>query len=522
MTSFAVEEQFYIIFPLLLVAISRFLNKKYLSFLFGICIVSFLASIYGVYNYPVATFYLMPTRAWELLFGSVLALDETPQLKSNTNRNIGSIIGISLIVYSIIRYSPLTLFPGPNALLPVLGACLIIYSGGGGKEVIVNKFLSLKPIVYIGLISYSLYLWHWPLIVIAKYLILRELTGIEIILIIAVTFIISAISLKYIEYPFRKKHPVIPERKKLFVLSGIITLILVTIGVTIHTKKGFPDRSPSWNGIITNAATDPLWKNFEKNEKNLDELPKGNGPDLIGPTSGKLKFALWGDSHAGNLVDCISDLATKYNISGFNIAHGHAVLPLLGINVVDRDYVFNEADYNKSVIEFIKIHPEIETIIIAGFWSAETKMVDVNSEYSGNQPQHVLLEAGLRRSVNALLKMGKKVILVSDVPTLKAKPNSILFIANMLNKAPNFEKISPTIEEYNIKNKDIQLIFDKISANSNVTIIHPESKLFDKKGRAIVMIMNKMLYIDNCGHLTSIGSKYISTSFDDLFKKMIK
>ena len=130
--SLAVEEQFYIFFPLLLISINRFSKKRYMPWLLGLCLISFSLSLYGVYTYQTATFYLVPTRAWELLSGAILALGVIPQLQSSLHRNLFSIVGLCLIIFSVGVYTEATLFPGAAALAPVLGASLIIYSGGGG------------------------------------------------------------------------------------------------------------------------------------------------------------------------------------------------------------------------------------------------------------------------------------------------------------------------------------------------------------------------------------------------------
>jgi len=130
--SLAVEEQFYIFFPLALVFIHRFLKSRYILWIGIAIILSLGASIWGVYYKPSPTFYLVPTRAWELLAGSVLALGVLPNPSSAWLRNLLSATGLGLIMYSVGFYTEVTLFPGHNAIAPVMGAWLIIYSNRGG------------------------------------------------------------------------------------------------------------------------------------------------------------------------------------------------------------------------------------------------------------------------------------------------------------------------------------------------------------------------------------------------------
>ena len=235
--SLAVEEQFYIFFPLLLFGISRFLNKKYLPWLIVSGTLSLLSSIWGVYNQPSTTFYLVPTRSWELLVGSILALGVISTPQSTFVRHVLSIVGLGLIFYSVGFYNKFTVFPGHNAIVPVLGTALIIFSGIDGSSGI-SKMLGLKPLVFIGLISYSLYLWHWPLLVFTKYILFRELSAIEISGIIMLTFVISALSLQFIERPFRGNNPIIPQRKNLFIASAVIMFIVSFRGKYDHPENG--------------------------------------------------------------------------------------------------------------------------------------------------------------------------------------------------------------------------------------------------------------------------------------------
>lgn len=172
--SLGVEEQFYLIWPLLLMAIFRFWKNKIAHILFGLALLSFAYSQYLCLNSPKVAFYMLHSRAWELALGGLLVVANIPELKSKVLTNVLAAIGLALVLAGFTFINSATLFPGVPALLPVFGAVLILYSGQSGESFLF-RVLSWKPFVAIGVISYSLYLWHWPLIVFAK-----TITGSEI------------------------------------------------------------------------------------------------------------------------------------------------------------------------------------------------------------------------------------------------------------------------------------------------------------------------------------------------------
>ena len=140
-------------------------------------------------------------------------------------------------------------------------------------------------------------------------------------------------------------------------------LIPSIIGVIIHVQKGMPYRNPEVNKYSLNVNNDPLWINFERDANRLD---KGGLPHTIGSKNTVPCFLLWGDSHANALATALSDKSISYGISGFIMARP-SCLPLIGIDQLSSDN--NDAQHNQSVIDFIKDHPEINTVIIAGNWS---------------------------------------------------------------------------------------------------------------------------------------------------------
>ena len=196
--SLAVEEQFYIAFPLLLIVLGK--GRRIVSFIVvtSVAAIIFAANVYFTMHEPGVAFY-WPTRAWELLLGSMIALTGSGPRRT---REVISIAGLLLIAFSLFAFDVTTPFPGYSALVPVLGAAAVIYGGG---ETFVGRALSLQPLVWVGLISYSLYLWHWPILVLTKQSLgVDHLSVTQTMACIAATFLAAALSGALWRRPFEK------------------------------------------------------------------------------------------------------------------------------------------------------------------------------------------------------------------------------------------------------------------------------------------------------------------------------
>ena len=156
--SLGVEEQFYIVFPLLLMLIRRYFPQRMRAIICGLALASFFAAAFIVRRDPTMAFFFAPLRAWELLLGTIISQRYLPSLTGSTLRNAASVTGLLLILIPGHYYTETTRFPGVSALPPCLGAALIIAAGETGSSV-VGAMLSWRPIVFLGWISYSLYLW---------------------------------------------------------------------------------------------------------------------------------------------------------------------------------------------------------------------------------------------------------------------------------------------------------------------------------------------------------------------------
>ena len=187
---------------------------------------------------------MIPARAWELFVGSILALNVIPKPNNRILRESLALIGTGFIIAAVFFFTNETLFPGYAAALPVLGAALIIYAGIGGRSLIFS-LLSLRPVVFIGLISYSLYLWHWPILVYTKLYFIKEPSTLVIASMLGLTLLLSVLSWKFVETPFRKKI-FLKQRNPLLAASIIVSLAIFFTGALINFNNGFPARHQNY------------------------------------------------------------------------------------------------------------------------------------------------------------------------------------------------------------------------------------------------------------------------------------
>jgi peptidoglycan/LPS O-acetylase OafA/YrhL len=501
--SLAVEEQFYIVFPLFLVLINKFLKKKYFPWIFAMAIISFACSVYVVNINKSAAFYLAPTRAWELLVGSIISLNAIPLIRAKWMRGCMALLGILCIGYSIWFYTEATLFPGLSALLPVLGAGLVILSSQGGSS-FVYKALSFSPLVFTGLISYSLYLWHWPLLVFLKYYLMRDLIPLETFGVIVFTFIVSIFSWKFIEQPFRAKSPIF-TRYHIFALSGVVMLVAFVAGGIVFLKNGEPNRFAD-NAMMYSIENDPLWTT--KMCTRGDFIAKNITAVRMGEEKKLPSFLLWGDSHAQALYPGLAAVAKRHGSAGFIITKG-GFPPILLIGTKRKSY--SEQEFN-NIIRFISGHKEIKTVILAASWSGYTEKRDA-------------YELSLQQTVSKLLSMDRDVVLVADVPIMKFNIPLAMIIAYRTNRtlqdilpSPLYDLL-PTRSNYLADNKGILTVFNKLAVNPRVTIIYPDSMLLDND-KYRISTDTQLFYMDS-GHLSSAGSHFVSPVFDPIFTKTI-
>ncbi len=421
--SIAVEEQFYVVFPAILLAVSGGSKARALTTVSIILAASFAFSLWAVHAAPEFAFYMLPSRAWELMLGAVLAIGQFPAPVTRALRELLAVTGIVLIGASVVFLTSSVPFPGAAALLPCVGAALVIYTGQ--SQTGVRDALSVRPLVFIGLISYSLYLWHWPLYVFARDVLSRELVAWEIVVLIAAAFAIATLSWRFVERPFRGR-TFRPVRWKLF--GGALAAMAMTAacGAAGVADRGVPQRFSAPVQRILAALHDVDPRAVSCFGMNGNDVRAGKLCRIGDLTAKATSFVLWGDSHAGSIIPAIDAIAKREHRAGI-FAATDSCPPLLGVTRPDTGKC---KGFNDAVIA-LATRPGIRDVILDARWAKNAEGTSYGDEPPGriliyddrgrgmdNDSTHAVFLRGLTRTVEALTAAKKNVILIGSAPEI--------------------------------------------------------------------------------------------------------
>ena len=387
--SLSVEEQFYVIWPPLLLLLHYKLNfKKRLIFISAIIILGIVLSVYLTRVDPNFAYFLLPARMFELSMGAGLAMfwEKLPDISKLRNHFI-SALGVLLILIPAIVLNKLSFFPGIHALWPCLGTVLLIYSGKvHDKRGFANSILQKKGLVFIGLLSYSLYLWHWPIFVFIKYLGF-DLVGFIRIFAFILTFLLSYFSWRFVEQPFRFRYKFnFGKTIRIIILPSV--LVIGGIYAIIDSKNGFPERFP-------NLAEFNKKENYpNKVRKNcFGKYKVGNCDECyLGFKKDSLDGMLIGDSFANHTAAFLDVLAKDAGLYIHDSAAGG--FPLLN-NIGEAGFPSYPKEYAEERIQFAK---KFKNVFIATNWDKFTNQDSKNYQ-------------SIINTVEELIQLNKKVII---------------------------------------------------------------------------------------------------------------
>jgi peptidoglycan/LPS O-acetylase OafA/YrhL len=402
--SLAVEEQYYLMFPVLLLLLWRLGRPFAFGLVMLLAAMSLLLAEWGWRNEPEINFYFTFSRFWELLAGSMCALLSAGQKQRSSN--ILGALGLALIGFSIFYYDGSTPFPSLYTVVPVAGAALIILFGD--KNTWVSRLLSARGFVGIGLISYSAYLWHQPLFAFARLRSLTEPNHYLMGVLAVIAIILAWATWRWIEQPFRKSpNPLLATRRSVFVASGAVGALFFSIGLAGHLSGGFPSRESNGEDlasldarIIVNYG---LHKDCERTFNDSANCVTSPVPEVL----------LWGDSYAMHLAQGV--LASEQNIA-LQQQTISGCAPIIGMAQVGSHKCI---DFNDEVVSWLRAHENVQLVVLSSrfslLYTGESIMVANGGEIA--HPDVGLFAAALIDTVNEIRETGAKVIIVSPTPS---------------------------------------------------------------------------------------------------------
>ena len=524
--SLSVEEQFYILFPIVLLVTFKYLRKHLLTILVIGLIISLQMADWGSKNYPSVSFYFLHTRMWELLAGSILAYFEITLGHRSKNKTLNLILptlGLFLIGHSILFFNDEMFHPSFYTLLPIIGVCLIIWFSS--KNELITKILSTKLFVGIGLISYSLYLWHYPIFSFAR---IKDNTPSEYDKFewVVFTIILSLISYFFVERPFRNK-----KYKFNFIIKylSLIIFFIFLFNFISFSNGGFPKRSHS-PAIIINVEKNLDYRNISQNEIKCHNRKGDKGFCIFNELPNNIgDIVLLGDSQTDAIL---SNLIKKISKTKFRLIHmsysGNLYLP----NFSRIEKKTNKININETWHEYRtdflnnKTHKNTYIIVYGRYDAYFDKNLNKKGKKIENSRRFVFLPNNqlklslkerrkifkdkFKKTIKDLSK-NKKVILLYPTPVSPERiTNRILKNKNeILNNVNFFQK---DLVNYSVKfhreyfSEEIKLIN---SINSKNIFKIDLEKTFCPENQCF-LYDNKYIYIFDTHHPSYEGSKKIN------------
>lgn len=527
--SLAIEEQFYIFFPWTVVALYSFSPRRIPLLLGVLAALSFLVSVWATSTRPVAAFYLAPSRGWELLLGAVLASTSRSGLFRFNSQEMLASTGVVLIVGSIFSFSTNALFPGPLALIPCLGTTLILLGISTGPTT-VGAMLRFSPMVFVGLISYSLYLWHWPLLVLWRYQEIGKTSAVSTLLVLGIATLAAISSWYFIERPIRRA-ALVGQPRHTWLAVSIGALVVMSIGLIFLLGRGLPARLPilpagewvygdkSAAESLGNADRQKCFvaatEHFES-QPDLDQLCAIGRAKSLGAT-----FLLWGDSHAEGARASLEQLARKYDVAGY--FGGKSSCPALsGVEVMTGGSSKGCRAFNEAIFSALARRTEIRSVFLVARWPVYW----FGTRYQNELGPTVLLQSdccagnaevfqqGLSETIERLSALGILVYLVSDIPEVGFDvPRALVFAQWGRHALPK----GPTLAAYLGRNQPILDLFEKLAGRANVNLIHPIKNLCSDKFCEIEDSGEPLYFDDN--HISRAGARKVASVFEPTFVK---
>ena len=510
--SLAVEEQFYILLPIALLLLYRWTPGRVGRFLLAGCIGTFAASAWFASTRTPEVFYFSPFRAWELLLGSLLALYHLPVVAHNFHRQLLAALGLLLVVAPAFVYSAETVFPGPAAAPPCIGAALLIWIGTSGESAVTN-LLKNKALVFVGLISYSLYLWHWPLLVFVKYLV-GENVGLEGRLSIGfASLVLATLSWRFVETPFRSGARITTRQRLLFSSAALALLCSMVVAVLIsHGLQG------RYNPQV--VALDLARKREVVRSECIDlrvPLNTNTGCRIGAPSNPTI--LVWGDSYSHAMLPAFDDAFKRMRVAAWIVAaSGCPPLPAVRVSFQGRDN-WRCREFNAEVGNFISAQSGLNHVVVAAAWDDYVKESSgYKLRVSSVNDSATSLKQGIEELAQQLKASGatRNLIVVGQVPNYEWSVPYKMLLGELKG-----DSITPLKREDWLEKSALSRdVFERLS-NSQIISFISSAEWFCNTGICRYSSeKGQPLYWDG-GHINADGNRFISPMLERAFAPLI-
>jgi peptidoglycan/LPS O-acetylase OafA/YrhL len=529
--SLAVEEQYYLVFPILLMALHRYGARIRFTAVALLALASFATAIYGAIAFPNAAFYLPHTRAWELLAGSLCALLLLG--RDQPKSNVLSVIGLVAILAGMVLYDDGTPFPSVWTLAPVGGTALIILFAGHGT--FVHRLLSLRLLTGIGLISYSLYLWHQPLFAFARLRSLTEPTPALMAALSVAAVGLAILSWRFVETPFRTRQvPRLDTAPRILGATAATAVVFMLAGGVARIDDGLSFRLPetALAALAVQAHPDPAMSTclFDKGEANLHHPVK----DCVTPGETTIDTMLIGDSHAGAITGEALRQFSQAGMDLYALSHSSCA-GFSGLVVSSPKYHLRCNSFFTGVEDYIRANG-IKTVVMISRWSLYVDGTAFDNGEGGVEalkPTYADLydrrdamgsEADPARKqrvldayiagIKAYLDRGVNVVLVYPIP--EAGWNVPDLLARAAMTSTDVEPLSTSYDRYRARNAAVIAAFDAIDAPGLIKI-KPTAFFCDGfvTGRCANSLSTDRIFYFDDDHLSSTGAALILPAIID-------
>ncbi len=509
--SLGVEEQFYLLFP----AFAMLLAQRGLLVRLGLVLllVSLAACVYTTATAEVAAFYLLPFRAWQLLCGALLAA--TPRFAEAWGPSVLNGLALCaalLLLLPLALFDEDTLFPGIAAAAPTCGAALAILVGLRRPRSWLPRLLAWAPLRGLGLISYSVYLWHWPVLAALRtWHASTELplgsAGIGVV----ASLVLGYVSWRYVERPFRARTRV--PRVRLWRLAAATSVVLLGGGLATVHSAGFPARLSSEARALLALEPDAL-RDDPCLLQHAADIEAGDVClfDTSRPGAAP-RVALWGDSHAGAMRGEFADLAMLHGVQGLFLGRiGCPPLP----GILKTNFPGGEAclRYTDAALSLLLSLDSVELVVIHARWALSVEGARFGDEpgrpyilddkrYAhgepGDNPAHVA--RALRRAVHALQAAGKRVLLIGSVPESGYDVPRAAFASVMLGQPRSLRQPRTTFDR---RQERSRLMLRAVAEEMRVDLLDP-AEFFCDELYCVATRDGTALYIDD-DHISPAGA----------------